>query len=169
MASKGRGHIKRSTQGHRITQAKKRAAGIEPEDSGIEVGEILDPRTGVVVLGGLTFNPNPSWHPSARMLWDSALASPGVLKYYQPTDLAVLYNTCEDLSLYRHQAESYGKVPAAALASISDSMSSLLLTEGDRRRAQIELTNGSSEASSIDAMDRSMKLLASYIEDRETG
>lgn len=169
MASKGRGHIKRSTQGHRITQAKKKAAGIEPEDSGIAVGEILDPRTGVVVLGGLTFTPNPDWHYIARMIWDAALSSPGVLKYYQPTDLAVLYNTCENLSIYRNQAQTYGKIPAAALASISDSMSSLLLTEGDRRRAQIELTNGSSEASSIDAMERSMRLLAAYIDDRETG
>lgn len=169
MAGPGRGHVKRSTQGHRTTQAAKRRQGVAPEDSGVPMGEIIDPRTGVAVLGGITFSPDPDWHHAARMIWDSALASPGVMKYYQPTDLATLYTTCATLSTFHHQMANQGRVPAAALASLSGIMTSLLLTEGDRRRSQIELTNGAVDNSEDAARERSMRLLASYMEDREQG
>lgn len=79
--------------------------------------------------------PNPEWHISARRLWDAALVS-GQADFYQDTDWAMLHFLCGEMSDYARSS----KKSSMMLASIMSGLTSLLLTEGDRRRARIELT-----------------------------
>jgi hypothetical protein len=79
-------------------------------------------------------DPDPDWHPIARQLWDS-LSTSGQADWYQSSDWAVAYSICDDVSYYKRSSKRSGQM----LASIYSAMSSLLLTEGDRRRVRIEL------------------------------
>lgn len=74
------------------------------------------------------------WHPIAKRLWNSAKQS-GQSRFYEPSDWAMLYSLCDDLSYYKAQGKRSGQM----LASIMSALGSLLLTEGDRRRVQVEL------------------------------
>lgn len=90
---------------------------------------------------------DPQWHPIARMIWDAALKSPQ-RRFYEETDWAVLYSVCDDVSYFKGQERRSGQM----LASVNSMLLSLLLTEGDRRRTQIELTRddeGSGESPSL--------------------
>ena len=86
--------------------------------------------------------PDPDWHPIARRLWD-ALAESGQSRFYEPSDWAVAYSLMDDLSYYKSSSKRSGQM----LATIMSAMSSLLVTEGDRRRVQIELARPSAEDS----------------------
>lgn len=79
--------------------------------------------------------PDPDWHPIARLLWNSAVNSPQA-RYYEETDWVVAYNLCEDLSYYKFQ----GKRSAQMLTAINTMLTSMLFTEGERRRLNIEFT-----------------------------
>jgi len=83
---------------------------------------------------------DPDWHPIARQLWDS-LAASGQSKFYEPSDWALAYSMMDDLSHYKHMTKRSGQM----LASIMAALSSLLLTEGDRRRVQLELARPTQE------------------------
>lgn len=111
---------KRSTEGHRITQARKLEHGVEP------VNVIADPVEPP--------QPDPDWHPIATNLWESVKQST-FTRYYEPSDWIVLYSTCDDLSEYKKQ----GRRSPTMLAAVNTMLTSLLLTEGDRRRVQIEI------------------------------
>lgn len=74
------------------------------------------------------------WHPIAKRLWNAAKKS-GQSRFYEPSDWMVLYSLCEDLSDYKQQSRR----SAQMLASIMSGLTGLLLTEGERRRVQIEL------------------------------
>lgn len=84
--------------------------------------------------------PDENWHPIARRLWDS-LALSGQSKFYEPSDWALAYSLMDDLTYYKFATKRSGQM----LASIYAQMSSLLISEGDRRRAGIELARKSSE------------------------
>ena len=84
--------------------------------------------------------PSEAWHPIARRLWDSLLVS-GQSKFYEPSDWALAFSLMDDLSYYKFANKRSGQM----LASIYAQMSSLLITEGDRRRIGIELARKSSE------------------------
>lgn len=90
-------------------------------------------------------DPDPDWHPIARMLWDGALAS-GQADFYQQSDLALLFSLCDDISTYKKPAyikddgTEVFKPNGQILATIYGAFERLLITEGDRRRARIELT-----------------------------
>src|SRR5690242_15845443 len=47
-------------------------------------------------------DPDPNWHASARMLWDSALDS-GVSEFYTSTDYATLHITCTGMDHWLSQ------------------------------------------------------------------
>ena len=81
-----------------------------------------------------------SWHPIAKRLWRAAKES-GQSRFYEPSDWAVLYSLMDDLSYYKSGSKRSGQM----LQTIMSSLSSLLLTEGDRRRLQIELARPGSE------------------------
>lgn len=78
--------------------------------------------------------PDPDWHPIATMLYTS-LGRSGQSDWYQDSDWAYAYMVCDELSVYKSSEKTNGQV----LATIYSAMSSLLVTEGDRRRVAIEL------------------------------
>lgn len=84
------------------------------------------------------------WHPIARRFWD-ALKSSGQADFYQDSDWAFAYSLCDDLSHYKsplvdRNGVEYVKRSPEMLKAIYAGMERLLVTEGDRRRVRIELT-----------------------------
>ena len=75
------------------------------------------------------------WHPIVKKLW-KAMGESGQSQFYEPSDWAIAYSTMDDLSDYKRQARR----SPAMLQVIMSSLSNLLVTEGDRRRVQIELS-----------------------------
>lgn len=85
------------------------------------------------------------WHPTARRLWDSMKRS-GQAAFYQQTDWAYAYFVMGEISDYLRTS----KKSSMMLASLLSALTPLCLTEGDRRRARIELSapdDSQSEAS----------------------
>ena len=88
---------------------------------------------------------DPEWHPIATMLWES-LEDSGQADFYQQSDWAFAYSLMEDLTRYkepqvnRETGELYFKRSGQMLQTIYSAMERLLVTEGDRRRVRIELT-----------------------------
>lgn len=78
---------------------------------------------------------DPDWHPIALRLYES-IGESGQSCYFQSTDWAVAYMLCEEVSAYKNTP---GKRSSMMLSSILSGMNNLLLTEGDRRKARIEL------------------------------
>ena len=74
------------------------------------------------------------WHPIAKRIWKAAGES-GQSILYTASDWAVLYSLMDDLTYYKNSAKRSGQM----LQTIMSSLTSLLLTEGDRRRLQVEL------------------------------
>lgn len=85
--------------------------------------------------------PDPDWHYIARYVWDAMLES-GANRYYESTDWAVLFSICDDISYYKRTGKRSGQM----LATINGMLTSLLLTEGDRRRVGIELQKTDEQA-----------------------
>ena len=75
------------------------------------------------------------WHPIARKLWDGVKAS-GQTAFYQQSDWAVLYSLCDDLSQYKKSSKRSSQMAQVIYSALGN----LLVTEGDRRRARIELS-----------------------------
>lgn len=98
------------------------------------------------------FQPDPDWHPIARMLWDGAMTS-GQADWYQNSDLAVLYSVCEDMSMYK---DSKYKRSGQMLQTIMSTLGDLMMTEGDRRRVRLELQRPQEEQASHADAGRSL-------------
>lgn len=90
------------------------------------------------------------WHPIVKKLW-KAMGESGQTQFYEPSDWAMAYSLMEDMSQYkRDQRRSPGM-----LQVILSGLSNLLVTEGDRRRVQIELSRpGAANA----AEDKTIKM-----------
>lgn len=94
--------------------------------------------------------PDADWHPAAKRLYES-LKKSGQSDFYVASDWAFAWVVCESLSRdLKPQVvgivEETGEVvraiiplKGASLAAYLKAMTSLLATEGDRRRAGIEL------------------------------
>ena len=90
------------------------------------------------------------WHPIAKR-WFKSLATSGQAQFYEPSDWALAEVLAESISRdLRPQVvgvnEKTGQVieaevpiKGASLSAYLKAMSSLLVTEGDRRRARLEL------------------------------
>jgi hypothetical protein len=78
--------------------------------------------------------PDDNWHPIAHD-WYTSLAQSGQSVYYQPSDRQVARLVAEGM----HRMLTMGKFSAIAYQAIMSSMTSLLVTEGDRRRMRLEL------------------------------
>ena len=111
---------KRSGQGHRITQAKKAKAGVKRVR--VKDGVVKPPTA------------DPEWHPIAKALWQAVKDSKYTI-YYEPSDWILLYDACDELSAYKNAKQRSAMMRAA----LNNLLSGLLLTEGDRRRARIEI------------------------------
>ena len=96
-------------------------------------------------------DPDEGWHKVARIVWDS-LASSGQAQFYTSSDWATAYALCESMSReFKPQPMRVGvgddarvemvELPpkGASLAAWSKTMGQLMMTEGDRRRARLEL------------------------------
>lgn len=103
-----------------------------------------EPASPVVKAAGAGEVPVPDadveWHPIARRLWDATKES-GQTRFYEPSDWALLYSLMDDLS-YAKQCE---RRPAGLIESIYSQLGNLLISEGDRRRVQVELHRPSSQ------------------------
>ncbi|WJN63101.1 terminase small subunit [Streptomyces phage phiScoe44] len=97
-------------------------------------GSDVQPVTRGEMLPTKVPNADREWHPIARRLWDSVKAS-GQTAFYQQSDYAVLYSLCDDLSHFKKS----GKRSSQMAQTIYSALGNLLVTEGDRRRARIEL------------------------------
>lgn len=106
---------------------------------------------------------DPEWHPIAHMLWDGLIAS-GQAAYYQQSDWAFAYSLMEDLTRYKEPSinKKTGEISyyrsGQMLQTIYSAMERLLVTEGDRRRARIELSapdNSEQEATVLTLADYS--------------
>ena len=92
--------------------------------------------------------PDPEWHPVARM-WFESLAKSGQSHWYEPSDWASAYLLAESMSLELKPQPVVGKdgevqmlrfpPKGASLAAWRAGMAALLVTEADRRRALVEL------------------------------
>lgn len=79
--------------------------------------------------------PNPDWHEIA-VDWYLSLRESGQAAFYQPSDWAVARYAADLMSKVLQSDKGPNGQLVAALNSV---MSSLLTTEGDRRRARMEL------------------------------
>lgn len=100
---------------------------------------------------------NTKWHPVARR-WFLSLDDSGQSKFYEPSDWALAYLIAESMSrelkpqpiLNPLTGEKIGEVErppkGSSLAGWLKAMTSLLVTEGDRRRLGIELQQAASDS-----------------------
>lgn len=127
--------------GHRTTQMR-RARGMAHIEAPI-LAEDVKPLA-----------PDPDWCNAARQIWDSVRDS-AFTRWYEPSDWAVLWFVCEEINEYVGAGR-----PSMKLASIMSALTSLLLTEGDRRRAGVEIqraTKTQLESAGVTAMKDFMK------------
>lgn len=87
---------------------------------------------------------NPSWHDNAQEIWDGIRRS-RQSDFYEPSDWAFAWSLCEDLSEYKWADRRNGQV----LTALMSGFSSLLVTAGDRRRLQVELSDGSTDIDNL--------------------
>lgn len=118
--------------------------------------------------------PDPDWHPVATLWYESACQSAQVV-YYEASDWANLYLVADAMSreledqvvaivpatvgpdgeILEDRKVIWGKVPikGSSLNALKSMMASLLVTEGDRRRAGIEIVRTIQHESVAEADD----------------
>lgn len=108
-------------------------------------------RTTALDVSGVVDAPEPSgdWHPVAAR-WFESLAESGQSVFYEPSDWATAYLVAESMS----RELLIGEPPSAAsLSAWLKAMTSLMVTEGDRRRFRLEIervVGGDAEVTSLD-------------------
>lgn len=107
---------------------------------------------------------DPKWHPAAAALYE-ALPASGQSRFYQPSDWAVAWLMAESISRdlkpqFVGVNETTGEVimkaipmKGASLAAYLKAMTALLVTEGDRRRARLELERDRTGDADVDTSD----------------
>ncbi|NMW64424.1 hypothetical protein HHJ78_02495 [Mobiluncus mulieris] len=80
------------------------------------------------------------WHPTARRIWDSIAVS-GQARFYEASDWAYAWMMMDLVTQYMTMEKPNGQLIGAILSGLT----SLCLTEGDRRRVGIELTREAGE------------------------
>lgn len=94
------------------------------------------------------------WHAIAAR-WYDALAESGQSTFYEPSDWATAYYVAEAMS----RNLSGGRFSAQLFAAVMSASTSLLATEGDRRRLRLELerakpgADAASEAEGVAQLD----------------
>ena len=78
---------------------------------------------------------SPEWDDGVRALWDS-MSQSGQADFYQASDWAFARVVLDDLNRIRVNS----RPSAEAMRGVYGALDRLLLTEGERRRARIELT-----------------------------
>lgn len=126
----------------RSGQRRRRNKGDEPAKA--EAGKVTRPA------------PDDNWHATAR-LWYESLAESGQSVFYEASDWATAYLLAESISrdlkpqvvgVNEQTGEPvFAVIPmkGASLAAYLKAMTALLVTEGDRRRARLELERPKSD------------------------
>ncbi len=120
------------------------ARGPLPKRSGTRVGHISNAESeGLHVTKAPASNhrptwpaKDPSWHPIAER-WYLSLKKSGQSKFYEASDVAYAFFLADQMSYYLEGGPK-GR-SSMMLTAILSGMTSLLATEGDRRRASLEL------------------------------
>ncbi len=112
----------------------------------LALGKTADKATGAASV--VKPEADPDWHPVASRWFDS-LASSGQSAYYEPSDWATAFLVAESMSRElkpQPVVDSEGNVSfvsyppkGASLAAWLKAMTTLMVTEGDRRRLRLEL------------------------------
>jgi hypothetical protein len=101
-------------------------------------------------------------HPLVVEMYE-AMKQSASIKYFEPTDWAfarlTLYTLNQELIAAAHNGKPVG---AMKLTAINQMLSALLLTEGDRRRARLEIERAPAESSGkvLDVTDMLRQRLA---------
>lgn len=106
-----------------------------------------------VPVDGVVAAPPPrrGWHPVAKA-WYESLGRSGQARYYEPSDWATATLIAESISReLKPQPVKVGETvemvecppKGASMAAWLRGMTSLMVTEGDRRRARVEFLRGS--------------------------
>jgi hypothetical protein len=91
-----------------------------------------------------------AWHPIAKR-WYQSLKKSGQARFYEPSDWMTARYTAELMSRLLNQGE---RPSAQLVASLNSLMSSLLVTEGDRRRVRMEIERaGEQPMASVTVID----------------
>jgi hypothetical protein len=100
-------------------------------------------------------DPDPDWHAVARR-WFDALGESGQSVFYEASDWALAWVIAENMSreltpVVVHVDEETGEqttacypIKGTSMAAYLKAMAALLVTEGDRRRARLELERSQS-------------------------
>lgn len=99
---------------------------------------------------------NEDWDSVIARLYNSVHVS-GISAFYEASDWAMLYLLCDELDAAKKVRTGGGKLPAIIFQTILSHLTSLGLTEGERRRMRIEL-----EAAPDKADDASVTHISSY-------
>ncbi len=118
---------------------------------------------------------DPGWHPAMRT-WFESLAGSGQSAFYEASDWALAWATAETMSrelnpqplVVGHGADAHVEMvsmppKAAAFAAFLKANTSLMATEGDRRRLRLELERGGDkpeEVSGVTDLDDYRRRLA---------
>jgi hypothetical protein len=143
--------------GKRDEERIRRNIPENPTDTIQMIGTVKIPELGDVSHLGET-------HPLIDEMYESIKESAAV-KYYEPTDWQfarmTLYVLNQELIAAQHNGKPVG---AMKLTAINQMLSALLLTEGDRRRARLEIERAPADSSTgkvLDVTDMLRQRLAS--------
>lgn len=82
--------------------------------------------------------PSPDWHPSVKLFWKRAKRG-GQADFYQDSDYAYMWMLCDTLSHELKLRDAGKPYKAIIIQNFFTSLTPLMLTEGERRRARVEL------------------------------
>ena len=120
------------------------------------IGTVVIPDLGDVSFGGET-------HPIIEEMYESMKVSAAV-KFFEPTDWTYARLTLLTLNQELIAAKQQGRpIGAMKLSAINQMLSALLLTEGDRRRARLEIERAPADSVGkvLDVTDMLRQRLAS--------
>lgn len=120
---------------------KRSEERVRRNKSDIEIDKIEV--SGPVEAPDLGFTPRSD---IATELWESVKAS-GYTAYYEPSDWQVLRFVILNLDNYAANLEAGKPASSKMLAELMAAFSTLLLTEGDRRRLRIEVSRDTNKPS----------------------
>lgn len=142
----------RGPVGKRSTERRRRnKTDSEGNPNEVEVIEVAEPAPGP---------PEPhffdTWHPMAADLWNAAVETEPINRFYEATDWALLQMTCETVNrLLQPQAVTTTNeqgdfivewikqpVKGADLKAVHAVLGSLMFDEGSRRRLRMEIERG---------------------------
>jgi len=95
---------------------------------------------------------NKDWHPKARR-WYQSLRKSGQAQFYEPSDWETARWVAQLKSTVYNDIDNGVRPSAEMVKAITPLMTSLLTTEGERRRVRLEIERGEAGPAEVTAMD----------------